>query len=165
MVEIADPLLQNQMIIKKFFSFLYFIAQNYLYDCNCHLTFRKSLICINCATNLTILKLHQLFGSLLNTTPFLLCISFHSILKKEDKKNVCNDLTKDSSIILWNVLGFPSFVTWASTPYMLQYIAAKVQFRLGLFRPTYITAVGQETYLAIWNPRFFTLSLALQKSK
>ena len=97
--------------LSKSFSFLYFIAQNYLYDCNCHLTSRKSLSCINCATYLNILKLQQFLGCLLNTTPFLLYISFHSILKKENKKNVCNDLMKDSSIILWNVLGFPSFVT------------------------------------------------------
>ena len=98
--------------LSKSFSFLYFIAQNYLYDCNCHLTFRKSLSsCINYDTNLNILKLQQFMGSLLNTTPFTSFISFHSILKKENKKNVCNDLTKDSSIILWNVLGFPSFVT------------------------------------------------------
>ena len=102
---------------QKVFPFvLYLIAQNYLHDYNCHVTFRKSLSCINCVTNLNILKLQKFLGSLLNTTPFQFYISFHSILKKENKKNVCNDLTKDSSIILWNVLGFPSFVTWASTP-------------------------------------------------
>ena len=119
---------------KVFFLFVFHSSELFVWS-QLSLDLQENSKLYQLCHNLNIWKLQQFWGNLLNTTPFLLCISFHSILKKEDKKNVCNDLTKDSSIILWNVLGFPSFVTWASTPYMLQYIAAKVQFRLGLYRP------------------------------